>query len=130
VTGQFAIVEFVDALGESWRRRSDTQKLEATNRPVTAVHDWFQRSAARSRLFLWLLHEVPLYWAMEGAWLDPAQRPSWSTRWVRWTWGKWPIGERDPWERPDGAPPLWHLDDMPPLGTPTGHMLRNAWRRR
>lgn len=124
VEGQFVIVEFTDAQGEPWRRRSDTQELESMKRSISKMQDWFQRTTTRSRLLRWLLIDIPMYRSLKGAWSDPMQRPSLSTRWIRRTMGEWPIGEKDPWEQPNGAPPLWKLEGMPPRTKPA---LRDIW---
>jgi hypothetical protein len=121
VGGLFAVVEFVDARGRVWRRRSDTFELRPLVAELSRPQEWFQAITQRSRVLRWLLQDLPIRRAQQVAGRDVSMRRSrLSARWVRATHGYWPAGEEDPWNRPNGAPAAWGFDGLfpPPSSRP------------
>lgn len=119
--GQFAIVEFTDARGTAWRRRSDTFELQPSITELNRPQEWFQAISGRVQVLGWLLRTLPVRRAGWVAGRDVDMRRTrlpLSARWVRATHGFWPAGEPDPWARPNGAPAAWGFDGLFPSNPP------------
>ncbi len=111
VGGQFVIVDFTDAAGRRWRRRSDTYDLERRHRRANTWQLRFQRASSRLSLLHKVAFQWPSTWAVRAAKKRPNKLPL-SLRWCRLLWGYWPGGEEDAWLRPNGAPILWDFEGL------------------
>jgi hypothetical protein len=111
----FAVLEFADARGYRWRRRSDTFELETKRRTINNAQKLFQPITRRVKPLRWLFATIPQKLALRAASRHP-ERISLALRWCRATHGYWGAGERDPWLSPEGAPPWWRYEGLPRPG--------------
>lgn len=111
--GDFAIVNFTDARGHRWRKRSDTYELQPSGpRKINWAQKSFQGATKRIRLFRWLAATVPQNRTRRAIQKHPERIPL-AMRWCRATHGYWGAGEMDPWLCPEGAPPWWRYEGLP-----------------
>ncbi len=113
VGGPFAIVEFRDARGMRWKRRTDTFELRLDETKLNIAQSLVQRFASRHER-LYTAFATPLErMAVRAARRDPSRIPR-TLRFQRALWGYWGPGEEDPWLMPEGAPPLWRFVELLP----------------
>lgn len=115
----FIIINFTDARGNDWERRSDTYHLRPVPEPINSAQRLFQTITRRAKPLHWLLAELPARAAIHRARTHPDRIPL-ALRWCRATHGYWGPGEEDRWLSPDEAPPLWPYTDLPPESASPG----------
>jgi hypothetical protein len=113
VGGSFLLLEFTDAAGLGWRRRSDTFELQSRTTTLNAGQRFVQRLSRRLPPFEWLVVRLPFALARRAGRKRPDRVPA-SARWICALWGYWPPGSQDEWLQPRGAPPIWLYDDLVP----------------
>ncbi|MGH9091909.1 MAG: hypothetical protein ACRDZR_11120 [Acidimicrobiales bacterium] len=123
ITGSdFAVVFFVDAHAQWWRRRTDTYELALAHRHLNSGQRLFQYLTRRIPPVGWLFTRLPIHAARRSVTRHPdTDRTPLPLRWVRATHGYWPPGgpaEHAPWTRPDDAPPWWGYDGLESADAP------------
>lgn len=115
----FAIIEFRDAHGTAWKKRTDTGEFKEATPEINPFQRRVQKVVARCRFAQWLWSKLLIDPAMKAARTRQDRVPRVLTL-HRALWGYWGGGEREVWTAPEASPPQWSFDELfiPPSRVP------------